>query len=103
VGTYRIALNHSLRLEEELTHPTGMQSFSIIWSKVINITIGAVCGSSDLNDGMRKFAVLQLRDETYLEDPEEGITIANIVESEILPYFESDVKRAFDDKDDECF
>jgi hypothetical protein len=45
---------------------------------------------------MRLLATEQLRGETYLEDPNAGITIENIVESEIMPRFENDVKRYFD-------
>jgi hypothetical protein len=52
---------------------------------------------------MREFVTLQLRDEHYLERPEEGITIENIIESEILPKFESEVKRVFDSAKDETF
>jgi hypothetical protein len=44
---------------------------------------------------MRIFAIEQLRGEIYLEDRDAGLTIENIVEAEILPYFETDVKRYF--------
>jgi hypothetical protein len=57
---------------------------------------GVVCGSSDLNARMRLFAALQLKDEHYLVDEDEGLTIANIIDAEIMPQFESEDKRAFD-------
>jgi hypothetical protein len=55
---------------------------------------GAVCGSGDLNGRMRQFAIHHLRNELYLEEAE-GMTIANIVEAEIMPKFEGVVKRIF--------
>jgi hypothetical protein len=44
---------------------------------------------------MRNFAIEQLKGETYLEDRDGGLTIENIVEAEIMPYFETDIKRYF--------
>ncbi|KAH4006322.1 hypothetical protein HBI56_024010 [Parastagonospora nodorum] len=86
VGTYKIANGQPLRLEQEVTHPRG-----------------AVCGSSDLNTRMRRFAAINLTDETYLEDEEEGTTIYNVIDSEIMPYFESEVKRAYDPNKEQSF
>ena len=48
---------------------------------------------------MRLFAKTHLKDETYLERPDEGITIDTIIESAIMPEFERRVKRTFDPKD----
>jgi hypothetical protein len=64
---------------------------------------GVVCGSSDLNARMHLFAALQLKDEHYLVDADESLTIANIIDAEIMPQFESDVKRAFDITKDDSF
>ena len=63
--------------------------------ELLSYTVGAVCGSSDLNARMRLFAALQLRDEHYFKEVD-GTSIENIIDSEILPQFESEVKRAFD-------
>jgi hypothetical protein len=52
---------------------------------------------------MRQFAALQLRNESYLESLDEGITIENIVDSEIMPTFEDDVKRNYDCKKEGTF
>jgi hypothetical protein len=52
---------------------------------------------------MRQFAALQLRNESYLESLDEGITIENIVDSEIMPTFEDDVKRNYDCNKDTPF
>jgi hypothetical protein len=57
---------------------------------------GAVCGSSDLNTRMHRFAALDLQNELYLQDLDAGVTISNIIDAEIMPKFESDVKRVFD-------
>jgi hypothetical protein len=65
--------------------------------------LGALCGSSDLNARMRRFAAINLTDETYLEDADEGITIYNLIDSEILPHFESEVKRAYDPTKEQSF
>lgn len=64
---------------------------------------GAICGSGDLNERMRRFAAHHLRDEAYLEDPVDGTTIDNVILSEILPKFESEVKRVFDLTKDQLF
>jgi hypothetical protein len=45
---------------------------------------------------MRRFVAHILRNEHYLKDLEEGTTIDSIIDLEILPHFESEVKRAFD-------
>ncbi|KAF2025869.1 hypothetical protein EK21DRAFT_103649 [Setomelanomma holmii] len=83
VGMYKIAHDLPFRLGEEVTHPKG-----------------AICGSSDLNERFRHFAVLHLDEQKgKLEDVETGITIHNIIESEMMHYFESDVKRAYDPND----
>jgi hypothetical protein len=63
---------------------------------VTDISTGAVCGSSDLKVRMRALAIAYLQDEDYLEDSAEGLTIENIVDSEIMPVFESTHKRTFD-------
>jgi hypothetical protein len=44
---------------------------------------------------MREFATTHLRNETYLEDYSSGITIAQTIESEIMPVFEKEMKRSF--------
>ena len=44
---------------------------------------------------MRELALIELRDETYLEDTAAGVTIGNIVEEEIMPRFENEYKRSF--------
>jgi hypothetical protein len=56
---------------------------------------GAVCGSSDLNTSMHRFAALDLQNERYLEDLDAGVTISNIIDAEIMPKFERDYKRVF--------
>jgi hypothetical protein len=56
---------------------------------------GAVCGSSDLNTRMHRFAALDLQNEHYLEDLEAGVTISNIIDAELMPKFERDYKRIF--------
>jgi hypothetical protein len=66
-------------------------------------TLGAVCGSGDLNERMRLFAVQSLQHETYLKDSSEGITIESIVDTEIMPKFEDHIKRTFDITRDETF
>lgn len=55
---------------------------------------GVVCGSSDLNARMRAQAIEDLRGEKYLEDAD--VAIENIIDSEIMPYFEETAKRSFD-------
>ncbi|KAF1911303.1 hypothetical protein BDU57DRAFT_507169 [Ampelomyces quisqualis] len=85
-GMYKISYEHPLRLGEEVTHPKGV-----------------VCGSGDLNVRMHKFAASNLRRERYLENAVEGITIDNIIDSEVMPHFESEVKRAFDITKDQKF
>lgn len=42
---------------------------------------------------MREFTIDQLNEEVYLED--NGSTIAEIVDAEIMPRFESEIKRVF--------
>jgi hypothetical protein len=70
---------------------------------LLTLNTGVVCGSGDLNARMRIFAAANLHNEYYLEDAVEGITIDNIIDSEILPHFESEVKRAFDMTKDQVF
>lgn len=65
--------------------------------------VGAVCGSSDLNTRMRRFAAINLTNETYLEDEEEGPTIYNVIDSEVMPHFESEVRRAYDPNKEQTF
>ena len=52
---------------------------------------------------MRRFAAINLTNEVYLEDEEEGITIYNVIDSEIMPHFESEVKRAYDPNKEQSF
>jgi hypothetical protein len=52
---------------------------------------------------MHAFAVSNLRRERYLENAYEGITIENIIDSEVMPHFGSEVKRAFDISKDQRF
>lgn len=55
-----------------------------------------MCGSTDLNARMRAQAIADLQNQNYLENTSTGVTIENIVDSEIMPRFEENVKRAFD-------
>lgn len=80
LGMYRVARSYPLRLETELSNPSG-----------------AATGASDLNERMWQTAFFNLCDEHYLCDPEEGVTIQNIIDTEIMPNFESDFKRDFKD------
>jgi hypothetical protein len=59
------------------------------------IILGEVCGSDDLNEAMRNLAMEHLEGEIYLEDHRTKTTIANIIESDIMPIFEREAKRAF--------
>lgn len=45
---------------------------------------------------MRSFALLHMSNEDYLADAGSGMTIANIIDAEIMPNFEDNVKRWFD-------
>ncbi|KAF2678256.1 hypothetical protein K458DRAFT_317433 [Lentithecium fluviatile CBS 122367] len=78
LGLYRVAHAHPLRLETELSDPTG-----------------AAVGATDLNERMRQYALAQLESERYLCTPHGDATIPNIIENEIMPLFESEYKRAF--------
>jgi hypothetical protein len=42
---------------------------------------------------MRTLAVYHLMDERYLE--QDGYTISTLIEAEIMPHFETEIKRAF--------
>lgn len=57
--------------------------------------LGAVCGSSDLNERMKKLARRHLSSQKYLEDEDGGTTIENIIDLEVMPHFENEVKRSF--------
>ena len=96
-GLYTIAHEKPLRLESEVTHPRGQSNSSQSPKPPRNshAHLGEVCGSDDLNEAMRKLAMEHLKWETYLEDPETKTTIANIIESDIMPAFEREPKRAF--------
>jgi hypothetical protein len=39
--------------------------------------------------------MLHLKNERYLVDPKQGLTIENLVDSEIMPFFENEIKRSF--------
>ena len=52
---------------------------------------------------MHAFAVSNLRRERYLENAYEVIIIENIIDSEVMPHFESEVKLAFDISKDQKF
>jgi hypothetical protein len=97
VGTYTIAQNDPLRLGAEVTHPQGMFHISLHTRTYTDCdTLGAVCGAGDLNDNMKKLAMLHLKNQRYLTEPiEQGLTIENLVDSEIMPFFENEIKRAF--------
>lgn len=53
------------------------------------------CGGGDLNEKAKKLVSAHMRNAKYLEDDEAGITIENIIESEIMPQFETESKRTF--------
>ena len=54
--------------------------------------LGAMCGSSDLNERMRAFALSDLRDQEYLAATG---TIEAAVDDYIMPKFETEHKRSF--------
>jgi hypothetical protein len=65
---------------------------------------GAVCGSSDLNERFQQFAALHISEQKQsLEALDLETTIDKIIECEMMPYFESDVKRAYDLTETEVF
>jgi hypothetical protein len=52
-----------------------------------------MCGSSDLNERMRAFALSDLRDQEYLLEMD---TIEAIVDKFVMPNFENEHKRSFE-------
>jgi hypothetical protein len=78
LGLYRVSHSFPLRLGTELSNPTG-----------------ATVGATDLNERMRETALDHLKSELYLCNTEDGTTILNIVENEVMPLFENEYKRAF--------
>ncbi|KAI8935379.1 hypothetical protein NX059_007962 [Plenodomus lindquistii] len=77
VGVYEISLDRPFRL--------GRQ---------INPTTGAVCGSGNLNQAFYEFAMTHLQHATL-----DGTSVEHIIETEIMPVFESTLKRSFSFKD----
>jgi hypothetical protein len=57
--------------------------------------IGVLCGSSDLNERFREFALLQLEGATIEWGRSDYTTIEQIVDGELMPHFEDAVKRVF--------
>lgn len=93
VGTYTIAHEFPLRLGQEVGHPNGKLPYHTI-STILSRT-GAICGSGDLNDRMRTLAAVHLNRDAPDLGKLEGATIASIIESEIMPNFERNIKRHF--------
>jgi hypothetical protein len=58
-------------------------------------------GAGDLNDRFRRLVKGILRKELYLENPSLDTTIDTIIEAEIMPRFENDIKRDFQYNDTE--
>jgi hypothetical protein len=44
---------------------------------------------------MKQVAMYHLKEATYLQDLETGLTLENIVDAEIMTFFETDIKRSF--------
>ncbi|KAB2099689.1 hypothetical protein AG0111_0g12188 [Alternaria gaisen] len=79
LGLYRTTEVEPLRLEKEINPPSG-----------------AMCGSSDLNERMRAFALSDLRDQEYLLEMD---TFEAIVDKFVMPDFENEHKRSFEWRD----
>ncbi|KAF1363129.1 hypothetical protein EJ07DRAFT_163038 [Lizonia empirigonia] len=82
IGIYRIRLTEPLRLASE-----------------VHEAMGAMVGAGDLNDRFRALVKRILRRERYLKN--EDNTIDSIIEVEVMPKFETNIKRAFQYNDTE--
>ncbi|CAO2655819.1 Nn.00g046220.m01.CDS01 [Neocucurbitaria sp. VM-36] len=75
-GVYSVGREYPFRLGREIIRAAGV-----------------VCGSGDLNRRFREFAIQQLKGATYLV--QNKLTLENIIDSEIMPRFETEHKRSF--------
>jgi hypothetical protein len=62
---------------------------------LLNQSIGAMCGSSDLNERFRKLALLHLRGAIIDWYKSDVTTVDELVEEELVPRFEDVTKRFF--------
>ncbi|KAF2103519.1 hypothetical protein NA57DRAFT_32622 [Rhizodiscina lignyota] len=84
-GIYRVSGTEPLRLAVEEGQPTGR-----------------LCGSSYLNENMRKLAMTRLEGERGSLQEKNSTTLRGLIESHVIRDFETRTKRQFDpDNDDE--